>query len=485
MRAVVSWLSWFHRWTGVAFCLLFAVWFASGLVLVFVPFPALTAQDRWAAAEPVALSALAVDPATALANGGGGEELRLVSVAGRPTYVVTRDGASMIVDGHTGAVRESLAADEAGAIAARFAAAPVRSVQGPFDYDQWIVHQKFDPWRPLYRVSLDDAEGTALYVSARTGEVVQRTRATERAWNWVGSIPHWIYFTALRRSFSAWDRTVWWLALAALCSACAGTVLGTYRTWQRARSARPAWSPFRGWFRWHHGLGLAAAVFVLAWIFSGWLSMDHGRLFSRGVLDADAVSRYAGRPLAAALQGIPAAALSPLQGATEIDFSVVGGRPVAVGRSASGSRVSAGIGGTGTAARLPPAWISEAASQAWRLRPVQPAPGVGEALYRSGDAIPADAVRLVLDHPASTAVYIDAASGRPLAQLDTSRRVYAWVYLAVHTTAFPGLPERPLLRRVLQVLPLLLGLAFTVTGMVLGVRRLAASIPRARRAALR
>jgi hypothetical protein len=29
-----------HRWWGVAFCLLFAIWFASGLVMHFVPFPA-------------------------------------------------------------------------------------------------------------------------------------------------------------------------------------------------------------------------------------------------------------------------------------------------------------------------------------------------------------------------------------------------------------------------------------------------------------
>jgi hypothetical protein len=33
-------LSTLHRWWGVAFCLLFAMWFASGIVMHFVPFPA-------------------------------------------------------------------------------------------------------------------------------------------------------------------------------------------------------------------------------------------------------------------------------------------------------------------------------------------------------------------------------------------------------------------------------------------------------------
>ncbi|WP_439396711.1 hypothetical protein ACRQ5Q_07310 [Bradyrhizobium sp. PMVTL-01] len=33
-----------HRWWGVAFCLLFAMWFASGIVMHFLPFPARTEQ---------------------------------------------------------------------------------------------------------------------------------------------------------------------------------------------------------------------------------------------------------------------------------------------------------------------------------------------------------------------------------------------------------------------------------------------------------
>jgi hypothetical protein len=35
-----------HRWLGILFCLLFAMWFASGIVMHFVPFPALTEAER-------------------------------------------------------------------------------------------------------------------------------------------------------------------------------------------------------------------------------------------------------------------------------------------------------------------------------------------------------------------------------------------------------------------------------------------------------
>src|SRR5207237_1947535 len=35
-----------HRWLGISFCLLFAMWFATGMVMHFVPFPALTEAER-------------------------------------------------------------------------------------------------------------------------------------------------------------------------------------------------------------------------------------------------------------------------------------------------------------------------------------------------------------------------------------------------------------------------------------------------------
>ena len=48
----------------------------------------------------------------------------------------------------------------------------------------------------------------------------------------------------------------------------------------------------------------------------------------------------------------------------------------------------------------------------------------------------------------------------------------------MHTTKFPGLVERPVLRRCLQIVLLLLGLAFTLTGAVLGTKRLLISMPK-------
>lgn len=141
--------------------------------------------------------------------------------------------------------------------------------------------ERFDRHRPLFRIALGDAAGTEIYVSSRTGEVVLDTIRSERGWNWVGSVLHWIYPTVLRSNWSLWDRVVSMVSLVALIAAVLGAVLGFVRI--RIGGRRIA-SPYRGWHALHHIIGLVSTAFVLTWIFSGWLSMDHGRLFSRGQL---------------------------------------------------------------------------------------------------------------------------------------------------------------------------------------------------------
>src|SRR5262249_10654993 len=47
---------------------------------------------------------------------------------------------------------------------------------------------------------------------------------------------------------------------------------------------------------WHHWLGLVCMAFVLTWAFSGWLSMDGGRIFSDGQLSRAEVTAISGPP---------------------------------------------------------------------------------------------------------------------------------------------------------------------------------------------
>jgi PepSY-associated transmembrane protein len=480
-RSALRWLAWFHRWTGVALCLLFVTWFASGLVLVFVPFPSLSDAERRAAAEPAQLAQLTVAPGEALVRAGGGDRLRLVSHLGRPTYLVMKEGSWRGIDGTLGRPVDRITPQAAAAIASRVAGARASDVSGPLAYDQWIVHQKFDSWRPFFRVAIDSPQGEELYVSARTGEVVQRTRARERAWNWIGAVPHWLYFTVLRHSFTAWDQTVWWVALLGLTTAVAGTWLGVYRMLKRMSSRRPDWSPFRGWLRWHHGLGLGAAAAVLTWMVSGWLSMDHGRLFSRGSPGEAALARYTGAPLGQAMAVATPADLRVLGAPREIQFGVVAGRPLAAAEYAGEPPKLLFLDRPpATLARVPPDVLAQGVSAGWpAARPHPFSAPDDDRLYRVHDALPDRAVRFHVDAPdGEAALYVDPVTGQPLALIDPSRRAYAWTYFALHTFKFPGLIERPVLRRVLEIVPLMVGLAFSVTGLVIAAKRVVRDIPR-------
>jgi hypothetical protein len=277
-----------HRWLGIAFCLLFAMWFASGIVMHFVPFPSLTEAERFAGLVPVERAGVTMAVADAAAASGISDatRVRLIRRSDAPVYVVSGPSALRAVRASDGQDASVSSPEVALAIAKAHARqrgldAAHAAIVARADYDQWSVPNGFDRHRPLFRVALGDAAGTEVYVSSRIGEIVLDTTRSERGWNLAGSVLHWIYPTVLRSHWQLWDRVVWTLSLLALIAAVLGAVLGIIRA--KMRGGRIG-TPYRGWHALHHVIGLVATVFVLTWIFSGWLSMDHGRLFSRGQL---------------------------------------------------------------------------------------------------------------------------------------------------------------------------------------------------------
>lgn len=470
---LVAGLVWFHRWLGVATCLIFAAWFASGAILLFEPFPSLGKADAHRMAAPIAAGEVRIGPAQALALADAGADgLRLVQRAGAPAYLAQVDAGTVALDARTGARLGLLTPVEAGAIVAR-AGFPVARVEGPFGYDQWIVHNQFDPLRPLYRVALGDDAGTALYVSAVTGEIVQRTTFRQRAWNWGGAVLHWIYVTPLRSSFTAWDRSVWWLSLVAMLVAVAGTIVGIIRTVAVRRAGRPGLTYFRlPWMRWHHLLGLASAVFVLTWMVSGWLSMDHGRLFSRGQAMPEVQARYAGMRLDEAVADMPPEFARALPGARQIGFTAAGGVRLLEVTGADGKPALFTREGRRLEAPEEDRIIHAALSAAWPDQTVGwPQPVRRDDLYALAEGMPGSTVAYRL-RESGTSIYVDAATGRIVTVMDASRAAYAWIYYALHTFNFPGLSSHPTLRRIVVLIPLLLGFAFSITGVVIGYQRL-------------
>src|SRR6478672_266055 len=80
-----------HRWLGVAFCPLFAMWFASGIVMHFVPFPALSEAKRMDGLAPIDHSQVLHGPNEAVQASGirNVARVRLVQRPDGPIYLVS------------------------------------------------------------------------------------------------------------------------------------------------------------------------------------------------------------------------------------------------------------------------------------------------------------------------------------------------------------------------------------------------------------
>jgi hypothetical protein len=468
MRALVI----LHRWLGVGFCLLFAMWFATGIVMHFVPFPALTESERIAGLTPVDPGHIRHGPDHAVAASGikDASRVRLVQRSDEPVYIVSGGSKPSAVRAED--LGDASLKSVATALDIARAHARQRGIDGLHaaladiaDYDQWTVPNGYDAHRPLYLIALNDPAGTELYISSTTGEVVLDTTRYERVWNYVGSVAHWIYPTVLRSNWAAWDKVVWTLSLIALVAAISGIVLGFIRI--RVSHAGIE-TPFRGWHAWHHILGLITATFVATWIFSGWLSMDHGLLFSRGQLSATEAAGIASRSGWDRLSDEVPRISGPLK---EIEWFVLGDQFYRRERTDVGAQMLFPITSQPV---IPHPFLTanEVAAYVRRAAPNCATPdviGTGDN-YAAASLIPAAPVyRSVCG---DVWFHVDSASGAILERLDGSRRAYRWFYTALHTFDFPMLSARPATRSVLIVFLCSLGLVFSLTGAVIGWRRL-------------
>lgn len=467
MRALVL----LHRWLGVAVCALFALWFASGIVMHLVPFPSLTETERIAGLVPI-------DPSRVRHSAGGAasasgiaeiDRVRLMQRADGPVYIVA--GASLLVSLRADDLSDARIAsdDVARSIAAAYAqrrgldANRITHVDVAM-HDQWTVPNGYDLHRPLYRIALNDRDGTELYVSTATGEVVLDTTRFERVWNYAGSVVHWIYPTILRSNWAAWDRTVWSVSLIASIAALTGVLLGVLRLRKTRHGLR---SPFRGWQAWHHILGLLCATFVVTWIVSGWLSMDHGRLFSRGLM-SDTERAMLTPPLDMRRPSVDAMQISAAS--RQIEWFALGDRIYRRDLVTDDSQTITPIGST-----QPPRSVlttDDIAAAMSRVASGCKAP----IIVRPDDPYPASS--LLPSSPLYRAVcgdvwfHIDGANGVIVERLDPSRRAYRWAYAALHTFNAPFLINHPMLRSALIVGLCLAGFVFSLTGVVIGWRRL-------------
>ncbi|WP_323145096.1 hypothetical protein [Massilia phyllosphaerae] len=153
-----------HKWLGVGLALLFAMWFASGIVMYYVPFPSLTQGERLAGMQPLRAQApccLTAQDASARA-GVRFSEARLGMLGDRPVWrLLGADKRWVGVDAASGAALAPLTDAEAAAVAQRCSGRRALHVKR-LERDQWTVAQGYNPHRPLVRVEMEGTDGLAV-----------------------------------------------------------------------------------------------------------------------------------------------------------------------------------------------------------------------------------------------------------------------------------------------------------------------------------
>jgi hypothetical protein len=145
-----------HRWLGVALSLLFVMWFASGIVLMYRTYPAVTPVDHLERAPRLnpALVRLSADEAYGrLAWNEAPAAVRWTSFDGRPAYRFEEGRRAAIVYADDGTVQDPADAAMVDRAATRWAGRGLgEALKSPVtDVDQWTVGGRLRTLRPLYQ----------------------------------------------------------------------------------------------------------------------------------------------------------------------------------------------------------------------------------------------------------------------------------------------------------------------------------------------
>lgn len=497
-----------HRWAGIVLCAFFVLWFVSGIFMMYVEFPQLSRPERLASLPRLDFSAAGITPGEAVARLRAGDflttgtpsgnrvrevedpaapvtdigEVRLTMLLGQPMYVIALKGPLQprAVFAGSGDVLAPVDAGTALQIARDFAqrAYPGRAIAPRYlelqQTDQWSVSSALNAHRPLHRIALDDEAGTQLYVSTTTGEVVRDSHRRERLLNYFAAVTHWLYPTFIRKYPDAWAWMVDILASAGVLLAVTGLWIGLLRWKRRSRPGKSS-IPYRGWMRWHHITGLVFGIVVLTWVFSGLLSMNPGTLNPSRTPAADESLVYSGKELTPADFPLPDFGRDPVIEASLLHYD---GRPYLLGALRDGGirLFPAGPAATGplpdaramlarAAALMPDARVS-------RSRRLDAYDNHYYTRKPENGTRPLPILRVEFDDAQDTWFHLNPATGQILERSTRTNRLYRWLYNGLHSFDILWLWQRRPLWDIVVIGFSLGGIALSLIGLIIGIKRL-------------
>jgi uncharacterized iron-regulated membrane protein len=449
-----------HRWGGVVLALFMVMWLISGLIIAYTPPLPLAHSQRLPHGTPLspAENWLSLGEAARIAGvpgqGANIVEARLVQRGTLPLWQVEDSRRqSFLISAIDGSIQH-VTPEQAETIARQWLASQQAAFAGTVSFTASLRNYKH--LAPFHRVAANDGAGTELMISAVTGEVLQESTRWDRALYLAGNWLH--FFRAIESAGAPETRrdVLMWSGLAATIAALTGLVIGWLR-WRPGWFGRRTYSggrtqPYRRfWVKWHFWSGLIGGTAAFLWALSGYLNGNPSQIFSPAAATQPELNRFHGGGLPeAALNWRPSQLARNLPGETvEAQWSHVGAEAVLIAYGRSGeARVQAADGAIQS--------FSEKALIAAARRLV---PGAQEAkltkldsydnyyyLFHNRDASerPLPVLRADVADADGTSIYIDPRDGRVVLKLDNSRRVYRWLFSAVHRWDIGWLYARPL-----------------------------------------
>jgi hypothetical protein len=508
MRLIIRGLTFIHRWLGLAFCLVFLAWFASGIVLVYHRMPEYSTDERLARLAPLELEDVRISPKEAYDAAGLTEmpqRAYISSYRDRAVFrfLARRGWVSVYAD--NGAPFVPLDPEDAVGVAGdlfpahRSTAQHVRTIDEP---DQWTIGHPFRATGPLHVVSLGDAAATEVYIARSHGELMLKTDRASRFWGYVGPVLHWFYFRPFRVQ-TAWYNTIVYGSMVGLFICLLGLFIGVYRMRILRRRAAGAdrklpISPYAGWLKWHHYAGLTFGVVTFTFLFSGMLSMVPYNWSPGNGPDPTQALLIRGSTLRLDFFGLyPSDALRQFQGEfrpSELELRQFLGAPfyIAYEPPADADAVNPVVstyGSTGATLRSLLVAASGEVTQTGELfndtelleaaQAVMPDFGVTEAAwlteydnyyYGKGGDRRLPVLRVTFNDPDETSLYLDAHDGQ-LVQREVRRtRVERWVYHGLHSLDFPWVYQRWWAWYPLILILSVGGLALSLSSVVVAIR---------------
>lgn len=472
-----------HRWMGVSFCLLFAWWFVSGIFMMYWDYPSVGAEDRLHHAPLLDASRVVLSPEQAYARLGKRPEpatIRLATFDGRPVYRFRagRDQSTVFADNGEELVEFPPEMNLRTASAWTGQPAGAARVETLTEPDQWTLEGNFRNIAPVEKYSWPDGEH--VYISGNTGEVVQYTTRSSRLLAYLGPIPHWLYFTSLRKNGPLWSKIVIWCSGIATVAALMGLIVGIMMYSPSKRTS----IPYTGPKRLHMIFGLFFGIVACTWAFSGMLSMDPFPL------NAPANSGGAARRIPGALRGgrfqmasyaakPPQAALAQLAPdfrVKELEFTSFAGRPVYLAAAAPDQTRIIPIDGQ-PAKEFDPARILDLVTKA-----VQPVAVAESGLLTKYDAYyldknhqrPLPVLYVQLKDESNSRYYIDPKTAKVVGSHSSSTEAWVtrWLYHGLHSMNFPWLYNHRPAWDVVVLTLMLGGTTLCVTSVMIGFQLL-------------